>query len=99
MSDLSTVQNAVRSDVDGDYIVSAQDIPEGWSDWLAQKRRDAWELRNSTEHVHVASVPTIFIHKWLKEGFNAYLAPVKDVVKRLREESLEGFLATEKRAI
>ena len=75
----------------------AQEIPEDWRTMLARMKREAWENRRNSEHIRVASVPVIFIHKWLQEGFNAYQEPVQEVVKRLQRDDLTEFLATEKR--
>lgn len=82
---------------DGLIVATSQDIPASWATWLGQKRADAWELRNASEHVHVASIPVVFVHKWLREGFNVYHEPVKVIEAKLRRENLTGFLATEKR--
>lgn len=78
-------------------IQHAQDIPTDWRTMLADMKKEAWDRRRNTEHIRVASVPVIFIHKWLSEGFNAYVEPVEEVVKRIHRDSLTEFLATEKR--
>jgi hypothetical protein len=75
----------------------SQDIPKSWRTMLAEMKKESWDNRRNTEHIRVASVPVIFIHKWLQEGFNAYVEPVQEVVKRIRREGLTEFLATEKR--
>jgi hypothetical protein len=96
---VNTVSYAFDENSDGLVVAHSQDIPVAWTDWLARKRQEAWNLRHNTEHIHVASVPAIFVHKWLKEGFNAYVEPIKEVVKRLHREGLEDFLATDRRAV
>lgn len=83
---------------DGLTLTHSQDIPPSWSDWLAEEKRRSWENRNKTEMIRVASVPAIFIHQWLLEGFNAYLEPIPEVVKRLQRQDLTAFVATEKQA-
>jgi hypothetical protein len=86
-------------DSQGLVLATSQDIPQSWADHIAEIRKASWEARKRTEHVHVASIPTIFVHKWLREGFDAYAAPIREVVARLRNEGLDGFLTTEKRAV
>lgn len=86
---------SLGNDVDGLFLQHYQDIPTTFVDFLADKRK-ALAKERAGEYLHVASVPTIFVTKWLKEGLNVYTAPVKDVIKRIREEDLEAFLVTEK---
>lgn len=94
---MTDVAFTVGSDVDGLHTQHGQDITASFLDNLKAKR-------NASAHgpigdmMHVASVPAIFIHKWFREGFNAYQAPVKDVVARLKAEGLTQFLASEKSA-
>lgn len=90
---------AFDEDADGLILAQSQDIPESWADWLAAKRRESWENRKNTEYLHVASIPSIFVTKWLREGFDIWTAPNKEIVKKLHLEDLTGFLATEKRAV
>jgi hypothetical protein len=45
----------------------------------------------------VASIPTIFIEKWLREGFDIWQASAAEIQKKLIREGLEHFLATDKR--
>lgn len=86
------------ADQDGLFTTHTQDIDQTFLDRLREKRNDSAHGPIG-DWMHVASVPAIFVHKWLREdGFNAYQAPIKDVEARLRREGLEGFLATEKRA-
>ncbi len=51
----------------------------------------------SGEFLRVASVPTIVVEKWMREGFNIWEASGKEIVKRLKDEDLGGFMATDKR--
>jgi len=46
----------------------------------------------------VASIPAVVAEKWLKEGFNILDPNVngKEIVRRLKAENLDGFLATDK---
>ena len=48
--------------------------------------------------MRVASIPTVIVEKWMKEGFNIFDQNVdgKDIIKRLKAEGLDAFLTTEK---
>jgi hypothetical protein len=97
MTTMTDVGFAVDANADGLYTKHHQDIDGGFLDRLRDKR-NASAHSPIGDYMHVASVPAVFIHKWLKEGFNAYQAPVKDVVAKLRADGLEQFLASDKRA-
>jgi hypothetical protein len=47
--------------------------------------------------MRVASIPTVVVEQWLREGFNIWEATGPEIVKRLRDQNLDGFMATEKR--
>ena len=94
---MTDVSFAFDQNADGVFTQHSQDVTKAFLDNLKAKR-DASAHGPIGDMMHVASVPAIFIHKWFKEGFNAYQAPVKDVVARLRREGLDGFLATGKTA-
>ena len=46
----------------------------------------------------VASIPAVIAEKWMREGFNILDPNVngKEILKRLRAENLDAFIATEK---
>ena len=47
--------------------------------------------------MRVASIPTGVIEQWTREGFNIYEESGKAIIKRLREQSLDAFITTDKR--
>ena len=47
--------------------------------------------------MRVASIPTAVVEKWMREGFNLWEADGKEIVRKLKAEHLDMFLATEKR--
>lgn len=49
------------------------------------------------EYHKVASIPTAVVEKWLREGFDIWRETPQAIVKKLHEENLTAFLATEKR--
>jgi hypothetical protein len=58
-------------------------------------------LRSSTERmgdfVKVASIPAAVYEKWLAEGYDVGKEPVSKTIAKLKAESLEAFLASNKR--
>ena len=49
------------------------------------------------ELMRAASIPVAVVDQWTREGFNIYEATGKEIIKRLRDQNLDYFLATEKR--
>lgn len=81
---------------DGLAIKHEQVISGLQMDALRDARNDSVQ-RACGEMERVASVPTSVIELWLRQGFDAVNAPLTDVVKKLKQDGLEYFLATDKR--
>jgi hypothetical protein len=83
---------------DGDRVVrqTSQHIPP---DFLAnlKRQREASMSAKEGELMKVASIPVAVAEKWRKEGFDIYREGGKAIIKRLHDEGLDGFLATNKR--
>lgn len=95
----------IRPDVDflqqGDNVVRkhTQNITQSFMDGLAEQRKASTSTREG-DFMRVASIPTVVIEKWMREGFNVLTdknITGRDIVKRLKAEGLDGFLTTEKR--
>jgi hypothetical protein len=97
MTTMTDVGFSFGENADGLFTQHHQDIDSGFLGRLRDKR-NASSHGPIGDYMHVASVPVVFIHKWMKEGFNAYQAPLKDVVAKLRAEGLTDFLASDKQA-
>ena len=82
---------------DGLFIKKSQDIPQHLLDDLKDQRNQS-TTRREGEFMKVASIPTVIVEKWLKEGFNILDPNVngKEIVRRLKAENLDAFLATDK---
>lgn len=80
------------------FRVTEQDFPDSYWDGLKWAREQDSKQRCG-ELWRVASIPAIFVTKWLDQGFNIYQAPLKDIIKKLHQEGLTDFLTTEKRVI
>jgi len=94
--------NLVDPDVnfiqDNDRVMRehSQKISQAFLDDLKDTRNQTSNVP-SGEFLRVASIPTGVVEKWLREGFNVWVASGKEIVKRLKNENLDYFLATDKR--
>jgi hypothetical protein len=82
---------------DGLYLKRSQEIPQHLLDDLKQQRDDSTSRREG-EFMRVASIPTVVVEKWMREGFNILDPNVngKEIVRRLKAENLDAFLTTDK---
>ena len=76
-------------------IKRSQEIPDQFFDDLAAQRLEGSETQ-SGEYWKVASIPAVVVEQWMREGFNIYEAPAKDIVKRLRRLGYDKLFATSK---
>ena len=75
---------------------STQEISQAFLDDLKDARNET-SGKPSGEFMRVASIPTVVVEKWMREGFNIWEASATEIVKRLKSEDLDVFLATDKR--
>ena len=73
-----------------------QHISQAFLDDLKDSR-NASTTSKPSEFMRAASIPVAVIEQWTREGFNIYEATGKEIIKRLRDQNLDYFLATEKR--
>ena len=73
-----------------------QNISQAFLDDLKDSRNASKEHLEG-EFMRVASIPTAVIEQWMREGFNIYEVTGAEIVKRLKEQNLDAFLATNKR--
>lgn len=73
-----------------------QHITQAFLDDLKDSRNASDDVRES-EMMRVASIPVAVHEQWLREGFNLYEATGPEIVKRLRDQNLDYFMATNKR--
>tara|TARA_R100000541_G_scaffold9964_1_gene17812 strand:- start:435 stop:755 length:321 start_codon:yes stop_codon:yes gene_type:complete len=83
---------------EGDRVTfkNTQEITTAFMDDLRDSRNASSETREG-EYQRVASIPVAVHEQWLREGFDLYNHNVKEIVKRLRDQSLDYFMATDKR--
>lgn len=88
-----------EDDSDNALVVKKeQQIPQSFLDRLKESRDESANNRMGDYH-RVASIPTVVVEKWMREGFNIWDKNVtaKEIVARLKLENLEAFLTTTKR--
>jgi hypothetical protein len=85
-----------EDDPAGLVIRQDQEIPDDFLSQLKQTKIDNHGKR-AGEFLHVARIPVLVYERWLREGFDAGQASLKDILARLHRESLDGFIVTDKR--
>jgi hypothetical protein len=84
--------NAVRVDGPNEpqlVFKKFQDIP----DTFIQRLRDSEAARpKNAEMRKVASIPTVIVEKWLREGFDVHKESAQAIVARLSAEDLSYFI-------
>jgi len=78
------------------YRKHTQDISQAFLDDLKDSRNASKDQKEG-EFMRVASVPVGVAEQWQREGFDIYKATPQEIVKRLKDQNLDYFLATEKR--
>ena len=91
------VDETYGADVGGVFKKNTQHIQQSFLDKIKEQRNSSKE-RLEGEFMSVATIPTIIVEKWMKEGFNILSGEhsAAEIVKRLKAENLEAFLTTEK---
>ena len=87
-----------EDDSDNALVVKKeQAIPQSFLDRLKTARDDSSNNKMGDYH-RVASIPTVVVEKWMREGFNIWDKNVtaKEIVARLKLEHLDYFLTTTK---
>jgi hypothetical protein len=95
---LHDVEWQMGEDVGGLHIKKQQIITDQFMDDLKDAR---FASKAPAGDFHkVASIPVAIVEKWMREGFNILAdrnITAAQIMKRLRAEGLDGFLATNKR--
>ena len=93
------IDTTYADNADGVHRKHQQHIPDSFLSNLADMRHNSSQTREG-EFMKVASIPTVVVEKWMREGFDILgdrnIKPA-DIVKKLKAEGLEDFLATSKR--
>lgn len=95
--DLVGIDTAYGSDADGVFRKHEQNIPQSFLDDL-KEQRNASKSQREGDYMRVASIPTVIVEKWMREGFDIMSGEhsAHEIVRKLKAENLEAFLTTEK---
>ena len=96
MTNLIGINTEYKEEVDGIIRKHTQNLPQDFIDGLKERRNESTKQREG-EYMHVASIPTIVIEQWLREGFKYWEATGPEIMKRLRDQNLDAFITTDKR--
>ena len=96
MASLIGINTEYKQEVDGLIQKQTQEIPPDFLNDLKEFRYESTKQREG-EFMRAASIPTVVVEQWMRDGFNAYEAPHREILRRLRNRGLEHFIATEKR--
>jgi hypothetical protein len=85
------------ADVDGVFRKHTQNITQDFLDDIKEQRDHSKDKREG-DFMRVASIPTVVVEKWMREGFNILDPNVngKEIIRRLKAENLDAFLTTDK---
>ncbi len=89
-------QVGVKQDADGLYRTLSQEIPDSYISAL-KNQKDAGGYTDTGEMLKMASIPVVIAEQMLKEGVDVYKAPIRDIVKWLKNNDMGHFLTTDKR--
>lgn len=68
------------------------------SEFLDGLKEDRLASKDRSSEFHkVASIPVVVVEKWMREGFDIYREDIKAIMKKLRDEDLTAFIATDKK--
>lgn len=76
-------------------IKHEQHIPSSFLSHLSDLRTSSAHAREGN-FMKLCSIPVAVVEKWQREGFNIYEESAQSIMKRLRKEDLDGFIATSK---
>jgi len=80
---------------DGLATKQSQHISQEFLDDLKESRIQSTKQREG-DFMRVASIPVAIVDKWKREGFDIFEQPGAAIVKRLKNEDLGFFMATDK---
>lgn len=87
-----------------DFIFELGDVTRKHTQNISQKfMDDLKDARNEStsnpmgEFHRVASIPTVIVEKWMREGFDLWEHTGKEIVARLKKENLDMFMATDRK--
>ncbi len=84
-------------DADGLVLKHTQEISQSFLDGIKETRNESKEKREGN-YMSIAQIPVVVVEQWMREGFDITGPDITaaQIVAKLKQESLEAFLTTEK---
>lgn len=79
------------------FRVTKQAIPESFLKELHDEKFETNGMSASGEMLKLASIPVAVVEHMMREGIDVYKAPIKDIIKWLKNHDMDGFLTSTKR--
>lgn len=77
---------------DSDVITSSQYLGDDFFEDLKEAKENfQFRLNGLTQ---VASIPEGLVNKWLREGFDFWNAPAKEIIKKLKADEYSAFVVS-----
>jgi len=97
-------KNADLTQSNTDFLFEAGEITRKHTQNISQQfLDDLKDARNEStkkpmgEFHRAASIPTVVVEKWLREGFNIWEATGKEIIAKLKTENLDMFITTDRK--
>ena len=75
---------------ESDVITSYQELTENFYDDLEEAKENFHLRLNGL--TPVASIPETLVNKWIREGFDFWNAPAKEIIRKLKIDQYETFI-------
>lgn len=95
MNKLHEIDFNITENDNGLLVEKQQIITDDFVQGLKDARNGSLH-RRAGEYHRAASIPTIIVEKWMKEGYNVFEEPVRKTLAKLKNESLDYFITTDK---
>ena len=72
-----------------------QEITDDFLKRNAEARHES-TLGPARDFHRIASIPTVVVDQWMRDGFNIFEASAKEIVAKLKQQDNQAFLTTRK---
>lgn len=84
------IEELILNDDGQDVITTQQFLSDEFFEELEQQKEDfRFRLNGLTP---VASIPEAVVNKWIREGFDVWNAPAKEIIRKLRIDGYDRFI-------
>lgn len=91
---IGTKHNVLDGNTEGELIFTrSQELPQEWLDDI-KAARDASTTGPIGDFMYVGSIPGVVVEQWLAEGFDVMDAPFSEIIRKLKQDGLDGLIGT-----